>query len=113
MKITKKDLRKKLEQLDQRIMGIWMADTSDVKDDDLWEAFVTLLEARVELVNVCIKAKVPLTKEDAMPPWLERLTANQKEIRLHELKKLLQKRNNSEKYRRYENIARILEESGK
>ena len=92
-------------------MGLWMAETSDCTDDDLWESFVTMLEARVELLNICIKAKVALTQDEAFPPWLERLTANQKELRLHELKKLLQKRNNSEKYKRYENIASILEDS--
>ncbi len=113
MKITKKDLRKKLDQLDQRIMGLWMAETSDVTDDDLWDSFVSLLEARVELLNVCIEAGVPMNKEDALPLWLERLTANQKEIRLRELKKLLQKRNNGDKYKRYENISGILEEKVK
>lgn len=110
MKISKKDLLKKIEQLDLRLMNLWLSESADLNDDDIWEIFVVLLESRVELLNVCIEAKVPLTPEICMPEWLEKLTSSRKEIRLHELKKMAQKRGKSEQYRLYESMAKVLGE---
>lgn len=110
MKITKAGLREKLAQLDEKLKGLWVYNEGKISDDDIWLLFVELLEARVELLSVCIQAKVPLTKEDAMPEWLERFSKSRQEIRLRELKRLHRKKNNNEKYRMYENISEILGE---
>ncbi|MEO5667081.1 MAG: hypothetical protein ABIR96_03390 [Bdellovibrionota bacterium] len=111
MRISKKDLLKKIEQIDARLMNLWLSEHADLNDDDIWEIFVVLLESRVELLNVCMEAKVPLTPEICMPEWLEKLTNSRKEMRLHELKKVTQKTGKSDKYRLYENMASVLEEN--
>jgi hypothetical protein len=113
MKISKQDLLKKIEQLDQKIMGLWLNDNCDFNDDDIWEMFVVLLETRVEILNVCAQAQVPLTKEICLPEWLAKLTNVRKEIRLHELKKLATKKSQAEKYKLYESIAEIFGEKNK
>lgn|GEM_PF-1255657 len=110
MRISKKDLLKKIEQLDQRLMGLWLSEHADMNDDEIWEIFVVLLESRVELLNVCIQAKVPLSPEICMPEWLEKLTNSRKEVRLHELKKVTQKTGKGDKYRLYESMAKVLGE---
>jgi hypothetical protein len=110
VKISKKELLQKIEQLDQKLMNLWLNDNVDMNDDDIWEVFVVLLETRVELLNVCIQAKVPLTPEICMPEWLEKLTNSRKEVRLHELKKMAEKKSKGEKYRLYENMARVVED---
>lgn len=110
MKISKKDLLKKIEQLDLKLMNLWIGENSDLNDDDIWEIFVVLLESRVELLNVCLDAKVPLTPEICMPEWLEKLTNSRKEVRLHELKKIAHKNGKSDKYRLYENMANVIGE---
>ena len=110
MKISKQDLLKKIDQIDQKLMNLWLNDNVDMNDDDIWEVFVVLLESRVELLNICRQAKVPLTSEICMPEWLEKLTNSRKEVRLHELKKMAEKKGKGDKYRLYENMAKIVGE---
>jgi len=110
MKISKNDLLKKMSQLDQKLMNLWLNDNSDINDDDIWEMFVILLETRVELLGVCTNAGISLTKEQCLPDWLERLTNSRKEMRLHELKKLANKKSQSGKYKLYESVAEILKD---
>lgn len=110
MRISKKDLLKKIELIDQKLINLWLNDNSSIHDDDLWEMFVILLESRVEILGVCIKANVPLTQEICMPQWLEKLTNSRKDLRLHELKKLANKKSQSEKYKLYESVAEILKD---
>jgi hypothetical protein len=113
MKISKKDLLKKIDQIDQKLMNLWLNDNSDINDDDIWEMFVLLLESRVELLGICISAGIPLTQQICLPDWLERLTNARKELRLHELKKLANKKSQGEKYKLYESVAEILKDNNK
>jgi hypothetical protein len=113
MKITKEDLLKKIDQIDQKLMNLWLNENSDINDDDIWEMFVILLESRVELLGICLHAGVPLTRQICLPDWLERLTDARKEMRLRELKKLANKKSQGEKYRLYENVAELLKDSNK
>jgi hypothetical protein len=110
VRISKEDLLKKLEQLDHRLMHLWLNENSDLNDDEIWDIFVVLLESRVELLNICIKAGVPMSREACLPEWLEKLTNSRKEIRLHELKKIAKKKGKGEKYRLYENMAEVVED---
>ncbi len=110
MRISKSDLLRKLDQLDQRLMNLWLNENTDLNDDEIWDIFVVLLESRVELLNVCIKAGIQLSRETCLPEWLDKLTNTRKEIRLHELKKMAQKRSKGDKYRLYENMAEVIGE---
>lgn len=113
MRITKAGLKQKLRQVDDKIMGLWVHESTRISDDDIWEEFVELLEARVELLDICVQAKVPLTREEALPQWLEKLSNSRKQIRLGELKKLHRKIHNGKKYKQYEDIFNLLEEKKK
>ncbi len=102
MKISKEQLLQKLKLLDQRIMGLWLAEDLDLNDDEIWELFVVLLESRVELLKACRDGGMELSAEICLPQWLAKLTNAQKETRLRELKKLSEKQAKRKQYQAYE-----------
>ncbi len=110
MKIDKEHLLKKLSDIDQKLMGLWINEDEDLSDDDRWEIFVVLLETRVEILNLCQEAGIRLTAEQCVPAWLERMTSHRKEIRLRELRLLGENlRKNKKKYEAYEKVSEISE----
>jgi hypothetical protein len=89
VRITKENLLAKLEQLDMRLLNLWVDEDPDLSDDDRWEIFAVLLETRVELLGALRTAGVRLPPESCLPPWLDRLTSRKRELRLRELKSVM------------------------
>jgi len=89
VKITKENLVTKLGQLDQRLLNLWVDEDPDLSDDDRWEIFAVLLETRVELLGALRDAGIRLSSEACLPAWLEKLTSRKRELRLRELKSIM------------------------
>mgnify|MGYP000882228241 CR=1 FL=1 len=105
MKITVEALLKKLGQLDQRLLNIWVSEDADLSDDERWEIFAVLLESRVELLAVLRDAGHRLTPEICLPPWLDRLTSRKREVRLRELKTTLEEKRSRDRISAYREVA--------
>jgi hypothetical protein len=102
MKITQRDLLDKLEQLDERLVNIWLADENSLEDDDIWDIFALLLETRVELLKSCKDAGIKLSVETCLPEWLDRLVNRQKEVRLRDLRGVARELEQRRKLRSYD-----------
>jgi hypothetical protein len=109
MKVTPETLLQKLDEIDHALLELWVEDESEVGDEEKWEIFVKLLEARVELVKTCIDAKMELTKAQCFPQWLERLTHSRKELRLREIKILYDDLKRQKQISKYRKVGRTLE----
>jgi hypothetical protein len=103
--LLKERLLSKLDWMDDRLVNIWLEDESSLSDDDKWEIFAVLLESRVALVKTCQDAGLALKADQVLPPWLERLTDRQKEVRLRELKLLSEQLKTRKIHQAYERIA--------
>ncbi len=86
LRVTHKDLIKKLEALDERLLNIWLQEDPAVSDEEVWEMFVVLLETRVEILKTCKAAGVTLNPDICLPTWLERLANRKMDLRLREIK---------------------------
>jgi hypothetical protein len=114
MKIGKNHLVMKLADLDHKLMNLWINEDTEISDDERWEIFVVLLETRVEILNCFRDAGIPLTQEQCVPQWLERMTSHRKEIRLRELRQLDDKlRRDKKKFETYENVSELKKTEGK
>jgi hypothetical protein len=111
MKITREKLFQKLKALDERLLQIWIDDNIELNDDERWEIFVMLLEARVNLLTTCRDAGVKLSPELCMPRWLETLTSSRKELRLRDLRLLYEELRQKKTIKAYEDVAKLKGES--
>jgi len=102
MKITKEDLLEKLEQLDERLVTIWLNEDNAVTDEEMWDIFVILLETRIELLKSCKDAGIKLSQDVCLPPWLDRLVNRRQEIRLRDLRTVSRELEQRRKIRAYE-----------
>lgn len=101
VRVTHRDLLKKLEALDERLLNIWLQEDSTVSDEEVWEMFVILLETRVEILKTCQAAGIKLNPDVCLPAWLERLANRKMDLRLREIKVMAEnfkKRKTVEKY---------------
>jgi hypothetical protein len=110
MKITAQTLMAKLEQLDKRLVDIWLEDNLELHDDEIWELFVLLLESRVELLKSCKDAGLQLSQEQCLPGWLQRLVDSRGEMRVRELK-LVQSEMKQKTIKSYKTTARADKEA--
>jgi len=102
MRISKTHLREKLEQLDERMLSLWILEEEKIPEDEIWEIFVVLLETRVELIKCCLSAGIQLSQNDCLPDWLQRLVENKQELRLREIRKMSFEMNLKKKISAYE-----------
>lgn len=102
VRITKEQLIQRLEELDKKLLGVWIEEDLDLDDDGRWELFVILLESRVELLKTMKDAQIPLNNQICLPDWLIKLANNRKEVRLRELKQIRENINHAKKIRLFE-----------
>jgi hypothetical protein len=88
VKLTHAELVSKLKSLDEKLVNIWLTEENKLSDEEIWEIFVVLLESRVEILKTCRDAGVKLTGQMCLPPWLEKIVARKKELRLRDIKLL-------------------------
>ena len=105
MKIRSQDLIQKVEELDGRILGIWLDEEHESRtDEEKWALFVDLLETRVEMLKVLRDAGVPLSDELCLPRWLQNLTDSRFEVRRRELRRFEEERRNRKVTGMYEKV---------
>lgn len=102
MPINKNHLIQNLENLDRKLLSVWIEEDLDLDDDSRWELFVILLESRVELLKTMKDAGLQLTNDICLPQWLIRMANNRKDVRLRELKQIRENLNHSKKIRLFE-----------
>lgn len=108
-KISKVDLLRKLDLLDERLLNIWIQDNPSLSDEEKWDIFVILLESRVELLKACRDAGVKLSSAKIVPEWLERLSASRADIKRREIRQYREDTLQRKKLGVYESIASVKE----
>jgi hypothetical protein len=88
MKITRQGLLDKLNQIDQRLLDIWLVEKPELGEEETWELFLVLLETRVEILKSCRDAGLKISPEDCTPAWLDKLVTNRQELKLREIRKM-------------------------
>lgn len=102
MKTKREDLLSKLDQLDERLVNIWLTDEGEFSDEEIWDIFVVLLETRVELLKTCKEAGLVLSADICAPVWLNKLVYQRKEIRLREIRAISRELKVRKQLRAYE-----------
>lgn len=103
-RISQRQLLDRLEDLDRKLVDIWLEDRADTNSDELWDLFVFLLESRVQLLATCRDAGLVLAPERVLPAWLTRLCDSRREVRVRELRML--SGGQKKKMKIYEKLAR-------
>ncbi len=98
-------LLKKLENLDDRLLNVWLQDEPPLTDEERWDIFVTLLETRVGLLKTCRDAGIALTDDLCVPRWLERLANSRFSVRRREIRLMEEERQLRKKVGVYANVA--------
>ncbi len=107
-RITLDDLVRKLDQLDEALISMWLDDREDFDEtDEAWQKFVSLLEARVELLTTLRDAGMALSREMAWPSWLENLSQSRRELMRKRVGELSKQKNRIVKYKKYEDTGKI------
>lgn len=104
-KISSAELIQKLENVDDRLLNLWLRDDVNLDDEERWDIFVTLLETRVSLLKTCLDAGIPMKPEQCVPAWLERLTSSRLEIRRRELRLFEEERQMKKRLALYESVS--------